>query len=106
MIRDENIYAAYKGEKYIMDGTLDELSVGLGTSRRNLQNIISYIKNNHTLPRKDSLNIVLVKKVTQQSKEIKLRLSATIYNRIRDYAVNHGLTIPGAVRDICHKATK
>ena len=39
--RNEHIYAAYRGERYLMDGTLTEIAAALGMKRRSVRWFLS-----------------------------------------------------------------
>ena len=110
---NRNVYAAYKGDNYIMQGTLKEISETLGTSRRNLQKIFSHSQKEtvadtsacvHKRRSKGKLRLILLEdnrserlnKVsinTSQGKYLRLHFSHEDFAKIKAYAEASGLTL-------------
>ena len=108
---NRNVYAVYKGDNYIMQGTLKEISEALGTSRRNLQKIFSHSQKDstedisvHKRRSKGKLRLILLednrserlKQVginTSQGKYLRLHFSHEDFAKIKAYAEASGLSL-------------
>ena len=115
---NRNIYAVYKGDNYIMQGTLREISEALGKSRRSLQVCASHkaaYKENYAAKKrktKGRLRLFLLeenrsnqneKPKMESGKHLRLHLTSEEYAKLKAYAETAGLTLQASCLEIISK---
>lgn len=117
--RNSNIYAAYKGDEYIMEGTLGELCKALGKNRRTLllytypsyQARMEALRSQGKRKSRGRFSLVLVDSHQETPFDsngkggyVKAHVPQTTYDALKQEAQRRSIPISEVVRECCRYA--